>query len=69
MIDAILFRRGKAMQLIFDNRVSPSHSIRINGRRRKNKVLFHLLKLPVKDSDGNLVFFNRRTAMIEDCFK
>jgi len=47
-------------ELIVDDRVSPLHVIRTKGSRRKNKILFHLLKLPVKDSDGNLVAIDRR---------
>jgi len=50
------------IELIVDDRVNPSHAIRTKGSRRKNKVLFHLFKLPFKDSDGNLVTRDRRNG-------
>ena len=50
------------MELIVDDRVNPSHAIRAEGGRRKSKVLFHLHKLPFKDSDGKLVFVDRRSG-------
>jgi hypothetical protein len=50
------------MELIVDDRVSPSHAIRTKGSRRKNKVLFHFLKRPVRDSDGVLVVNDRRSG-------
>jgi hypothetical protein len=50
------------IELIVDDRVNPLHAIRTKGSRRKNKILFHLFKLPFKDSDGNLVAKDRRSG-------
>ncbi len=50
------------IELIVDDRENPSHVIRIKGSRRKNKLLFHLLKLPFKDSDSRLVAGDRRSG-------
>jgi hypothetical protein len=62
VIDAILLGSKKTMDLIVDRRVNPLHAIRTEGSRRKSKILFHLHKLPLKDSDGNLIFINRRSG-------
>ncbi len=50
------------IELIVDDRVDPSHAIRAKDIRRINKVLFHLLKLPFKDSNGRLVTTDRRSG-------
>ena len=50
------------IELIFDNREDPSQVIRTRVNRRKNKILFHLHKLPFKDSDGSLVVIDRRSG-------
>ena len=48
--------------MIIDDRENASHVIRTKGRcRRTNKVLFHLFKLPFKDSDDHFVTIDRRT--------
>ena len=49
-----------AIEFIVDNRTSVSHVIRVNATRRENKILFHLLKRPFKDSKGLLVIKDRR---------
>jgi len=49
-------------ELIVDDRVNPTHAIRTKGSRRINKILFHLHKLPFKDSDGSLVVIDRRSG-------
>jgi len=48
-------------ELIIDDRENPSYAIRTKSCRRRNKILFHLLKQPFKDSDGNLVDMDRRS--------
>jgi hypothetical protein len=50
------------IELIVDDRVNPLHAIRTKSSRRKNKIRFHLFKLPFKDSDGNLVTRDRRSG-------
>lgn len=50
------------IKLIVDDRVNASHMIRTKDSRRVNKILFHLLKLPFKDSDGILVTKDRRSG-------
>jgi hypothetical protein len=56
-------------ELIVDNRLNTSHAIRTNGCRRINKILFHLLKRPFEDSDGQLVVTNRRSGYDRRNFK
>jgi len=51
-----------SVELIIDDRKNPSHVIRTNGGRRKNKVLYHLLKRPFKDSYGRWVTVDRRSG-------
>lgn len=48
--------------IIIDDRENTSHVIRTKFERRINKILFHLLKLPFKDSDGRLVTIDRRSG-------
>ena len=50
------------IELIIDDRVNISHAIRAKGSRRVNKILFHLLKVPFKDSDDILVDVDRRSS-------
>lgn len=50
------------IELIVDDRESASHTIRTKGSRRINKILFHLIKLPFKDSNGNMVTLDRRSG-------
>lgn len=50
------------IKLIVDDRANPSHVLRTKGNRRINKILFHLLKQPFKDSDDFLVTMDRRTG-------
>ena len=49
------------IELIFDDRVNPSQVIRTRVSRRKYKILFHLHKLPFRDSDGSQVTTDRRS--------
>ena len=49
------------IELIFDDRKDPSHAIRTIGGRRINKILFHLLKRPFKDSNSRWVTMDRRS--------
>ena len=49
------------IELIFDNREDPSQVIRTRVNRRKNKILFHLHKLPFRDGDGGQVTTDRRS--------
>ena len=49
-------------ELIIDDRENPSHAIRTKNSRRTNKILFHLLKQPFKDSNGILVTMDRRSG-------
>lgn len=48
-------------ELIFDDRVDSSQVIRTRVSRRKNKILFHLHKLPFRDSYGSQVVTDRRS--------
>jgi len=50
------------IELIVDDRSNPSHAIRLNGDRRVNKILFHLIKRPFKDCNGRWVTTNRRSG-------
>lgn len=47
---------------MFDDRKDPSHVIRSEMDRRRNRILFHLLKVPFRDSDNNLVSTDRRSG-------
>ena len=47
-------------ELIMDDRTNPSHAIRTKGGRRINKIHFHLLRRPFKDSNGRWVNMDRR---------
>ncbi len=47
---------------IVDDRENPSHAIRTKGSRRINKIHFHLLKRPFKDSYGRWVTIDRRSG-------
>ena len=49
------------IELVFDNRVDPLQVIRTRVSRRKNKILFHLHKLPFRDSDSSQVTTDRRS--------
>lgn len=49
------------IELIIDDRVNISHAIRTKVSRRVNKILFHLLKVPFKDSNDILVDIDRRS--------
>ena len=49
------------IELIFDDRVDSSQIIRTRVSRRKYKILFHLHKLPFRDSDGSQVTTDRRS--------
>ena len=51
-----------AVELIVDNRVDPSQVIRNRISRRENKVLFHFLTRPFKDSNGRWVTIDRRSG-------
>lgn len=51
-----------AIELIVDDRANPSHAIRTKGSRRVNKILFHLLNRPFKDSNGRWVTMDRRSG-------
>jgi len=50
------------IELIVDDRTNPSHAIRTKGGRRINKILFHLLKRPFKDSNSRWVTIDRRSG-------
>jgi len=50
-----------SIELIIDDRENALHEIRAKSCRRVNKILFHLLKLPFKDSEGCLVTIDRRS--------
>ena len=54
-------------ELIIDNRENASQVIRRDIGRRTNKVLFHLLKRPFKDSNGHMVTTNRRSKSERRC--
>ncbi len=47
---------------VFDDRDDPSQTMRSPVDRRRNKILFHLMKLPLRDSDGHLVTEDRRSG-------
>ena len=49
------------IELIVDNTVNPSHTIRAKGSRRINKILYHFLTRPFKDSNGRWVTVDRRS--------
>lgn len=49
-------------EIVVDDRVNASHAIRTKVNRRTNKILFHLIKLPFKDSEGVLVSRDRRSG-------
>ncbi len=51
-----------AIEFIVDNRTNVAHVIRDNTGRRVNKILFHLLKRPFRDSSGILVVTDRRSG-------
>lgn len=51
-----------SIEFIVDNRTNVTHVIRGSAGRRVNKILFHLLKRPFRDSDGVLVATDRRTG-------
>jgi len=51
-----------SVELIIDDRTNPSHVIRTYGGRRKNKILYLLLKRPFKDSYGRWVTVDRRSG-------
>lgn len=51
-----------SIELIIDDRTNPSHVIRTNGCRRNNKILYHFLKRPFKDSYGRWVTVDRRSG-------
>lgn len=50
------------IKLVVDDRTNPSHAIRTKGGRRINKIIFHLLKRPFKDSYGRWVTIDRRSG-------
>jgi len=50
------------IELVVDDRTNPSHAIRTRDGRRINKILFHLLKRPFKDSNGRWVTMDRRSG-------
>jgi len=50
------------IELVVDDRKNPSHAIRTRGGRRINKILFHFLKRPFKDSYGRWVTVDRRSG-------
>ena len=51
-----------AIKLIVDDRKNLSHVIRTKSNRRINKILYHSLTRPFKDSNGRWVTVNRRTG-------
>jgi len=51
------------IELIVDDRTNPSHAIRTKGSRRINKILFHFLNRPFKDSNGRWVTMDRRSGI------
>ena len=50
------------IELIFDDRTNPLHAIRIRDGRRVNKILFHSLTRPFKDSNSRWVTIDRRSG-------
>ena len=52
-----------ATELIIDDRTDPSQIVRALSDRRVNKVRYHLLKRPFKDSIGLWVVVDRRTGI------
>ena len=52
-----------ATELIIDDRTDPSQSVRALSDRRVNKVCYHLLKRPFKDSHGLWVVVDRRSGV------
>ena len=52
-----------ATELIIDDRTDPSQIVRALSDRRVNKVRYHLLKRPFKDSIGLWVVVDRRTGL------
>jgi len=50
------------IELIVDNREDPSQAIRARVSRRENKILFHFLTRPFKDSNGRWVNIDRRSG-------
>ena len=50
------------IELIVDDRTNPSHAIRTKFGRRINKIYFHLLRRPFKDSNGRWVNMDRRSG-------
>jgi hypothetical protein len=51
-----------SIELIVDDRTNPSHAIRTKSGRRMNKIHFHLLRRPFKDSNGRWVNMDRRSG-------
>ena len=47
---------------VIDDRENASQDIREKMCRRTNKILFHLLKRPFKDSENYLVTTDRRSS-------
>ena len=50
------------IEVIVDDRADLSHAIRIKGSRRINKILYHFLTRPFKDSNGRWVTMDRRSG-------
>ena len=50
-------------ELIIDDRTDPSQVVRALTDRRVNKVCYHLLKRPFKDSIGQWVVVDRRVGI------
>ncbi len=52
-----------ANKLVIDDRTDPSQVVRTRDDRRVNKVRYHLLKRPFKDSLGLWVLVDRRSGI------
>ena len=50
------------IELIIDDRKNPLHAIRTRDGRRVNKILFHSLARPFKDSNSRWVTIDRRSG-------
>jgi hypothetical protein len=50
------------IEVIVDDRANLSHAIRTKGSRRINKITYHFLTRPFKDSNGRWVTMDRRSG-------
>ena len=47
---------------VYDDRTNPTHALRARTDRRRNRILFHLMRVPFRDCDQHLVSSDRRSG-------